>query len=201
MDELRGKVIQKIPPAPLHVQTGIVKVIVDEMETREPECVKQWLQSLKVQRQLMHGGAFQGNDSRKIMSHAESISDYCDDAQWCQLSKYVQVLMDFDSIVRCCYSRRLLPGTESRIQAFKMSYLSAGLPVTTKAHCVFHHLWEYVSFTQRGLALDSEQTHEAVHYHFNRLWREGGYYVREAQSEVCQEKLFRAVLNYNGSNL
>ena len=201
LESLVGDVLSVFPPAPLHVLTGVTKHVVDKMEDIAEEPVKEWQHSLGVKKHIMFGGSFVGNDARKMLSHAEDLEQFCDESQWVQLAPYMQVLLDFDSVIRCCFGRRLFPGTEDRIAAFKTSFLKTDLSVTSKVHCVLNHLHEYTRRTGRGLALDSEQTHESVHADFNKLWRSRGYYARASNGLHCKKNLLKAVLDYNSGNL
>ena len=55
-----------------------------------------------------------------------------------------------------------------------------------------------LAITCRGLGADSEQSLEASHIDFQRIWQR--YRVRDVHSEIYSKQLLAAVLNFNSSH-
>lgn len=85
------------------------------------------------------------------------------------------------------------------IQEFKLKYIALGIPVTPKAHAVFHHVAEFCELKGTGLAKWSEQSVESLHSNFEQLWSD--FKVKSFDHPDFRNRIFRAVSAYNSRHL
>ena len=111
-------VIHKVPPPELHLLLGPTQHIVDELAKLWPDC-EGWLRSINVTRTDYFGGAFEGNDCRKILKNVSSLEARCPD----EFQDFVDTLAAFGVVVRSCYGYSLSDTYKESIAKFTEAYL------------------------------------------------------------------------------
>ena len=193
-EDLSTPVIQKVPPPELHLLLGPTQHIIDELTKVWPGC-DDWLRSLNVVRTEYFGGAFEGNDCRKIVKNASSLVAQCPD----KFKHFADTLEKFDEVVRSCYGYTLSDTYKESIAKFTTSYLKLGISVTPKVHAVMVHVEEFCEYSGTGLGPYSEQTSESLHQEFNKCWKR--YFVKDKTRPIYGERLLAAVRSFNSNNI
>ena len=191
--ESTDRVIDLLPPPELHLLIGPVNTLFKAMEKEWTDAMK-WPKACHVERDVIHGGSFNGNSCHKLLSHVNVLRSICP----LQAVKYVECFQSFAKVVHSCYGNNLDQDFCNYIQDFKKSYLSLGISVTPKVHCVFHHIIDFCSTVNTGLGRYSEQTVEAVHSDFRHTWMK--YKVGENHPHYAAH-LLKAVCEYNSQHL
>ena len=132
-------VIHRVPPPELHLLLGPTQHMIDELSKVWPG-VNGWLATLNVKRTDYFGGAFEGNDIRKIVKCAASLAERCPE----EFIKYVHALVSFNEVVKSCYGETLHKNYEKDIQNFKAAYLK--LPQKSMQSCIM--LKNFVSIVE-----------------------------------------------------
>ena len=188
-------VLTYYPPPELHLLLGGTNKLVAELNTRwGNDQAFQWLQKKGIHRADYRGGQFEGNQCRLILEKAKDLGLVLPS----HLKGYANALDCLREVKNACFSHALAPDYAQKILDFKMAYCQLGLSVTPKMHALFQHVPEYCSRTQKGLAIVSEQTSEAVHHDFKRTWAR--FKVHEKHTEF-PNKLLSAVVNYNSFHI
>ena len=92
-----------------------------------------------------HGGAFNGNDCRKLMKNVSVLEDIAPP----EFHGFVDTFKSFYNVVKSCYGKE---------PEFKKSYMKLGISATPKVHAVFYHVSEFCDIKGMGLAPWSVQT-------------------------------------------
>ena len=102
-------------------------------------------------------------------------------------------------VVNACYGTELRDDFREQIDRFAESYRDLNIRVTPKIHAVMHHVREFCTMTNTGLGKWSEQSGEAVHYDFLKIWE---HYKRKSTGhDVHAARLCKAVCAYNGRHV
>ena len=156
--------------------------------------VEDWINQSGVCRVAYHGGALNGNGSRRLLENIDLLQTLAP----LHILPYVKTLRLFRKVVLSCFSLDLKMSYKDDIDAFKASFLDLGIAVTPKVHCIFFHVYELCSKNQRGLGLFSEQASESVHHKFEKTWTK--YKVSKGNKDF-DHQLLRAVAEFNTSHL
>ena len=152
-------VISVLPPLEKHLLIGPVNKIYGEMESVWPQS-EEWLKACNVKKETYHGGTFNGNDSRRLLSKVDRLEALSLPNQY---GKFITALKSIRDVVSSCYGNELSPDFLEKITTFSRNYMKLGISVTPKVHAVIHHVGEFCVMTGRGLGPWSEQTGESVH--------------------------------------
>ena len=194
---LRGesseRVIDLLPPPELHLLIGPFNKMFKELEKEWPEAMT-WPRTCFVEREAIHGGLFNGNSCKKLLSKIDALRSMCP----LQGLKYVEDFEKFRKVVDACYGHDLDPDFRMIIRDFEKSYLSLGISISPKVHTVFHHITDFCDSVHTGLGRYSEQAVEAVHADFKSTWAK--YKFHEVNPRY-PEQLLKAVSDYNAKHL
>ena len=187
-------VLSVIPPPELHLLIGPVNTLYNEL-SRIWDGSESWIKACNVKRTEYHGGSFAGNDSRMLLKNVAKLKNLC--PEYC--TPFVQAFEAFNSVVSSCYGKTLLPDYVTNLEYFKEKYLALSINVTPKIHAVMYHVEEFCSQTGMGLGPWSEQTSEALHHDFNRMWE--NFKIKDMDHPSYSTNLLRAVSMYNSQHL
>ena len=198
MPLIKGKddeaIFKLIPPPELHILLGTVTKMYKELEKRWPE-VDQWLNMCHVQKDVTHGGSFNGNSCRLLLKNIDKlehiIPTHCLD--------YIESFRTFDEVVASCFGYKRSKNYLENIENFKKAYIKLDISVTTKVHNIFYHIKDFCSLIDEGLGPYSEQASEAVHYDFALLWE--NFKVKDLTNVNYGDRLLAAVQYYNSEHM
>ena len=181
-------VLELVPPPELHLLLGPVNTMFNGLESVCPES-EAWLKACHIKRSEYHGGAFEGNECRKLLKKVSLLRSITNNTAYCNAFEA------FNDVVASCYGSKLDQDYAEKIEKFRKSYLKLRLPVTPKLHAIFYHITDFCSITKRGLAPWSEQCSESIHHDFKTLWEH--FKVKDVENPKYGENLLRAVCMYN----
>jgi hypothetical protein len=188
------KVLDLFPPPELHLLTGPVNFLLQNLHSAWPEC-DTWIQQCHVSREAQHGGTFTGNSCRILLRSVDSMAALGP----VSCLPYVVALRSLSAVVSSCYGEQLDADFLDAIQRFRVAYLDLGISITPKVHAVLHHVADFCSARGRGLGLWTEQAVEAAHHDFRSLWK--NFQVRDSSHPAYEKQLLRAVQVYNSQHL
>ena len=154
-----------------------------------------WIQACNVVKDDYHGGAFEGNECRKLLKNVAKLRSIIPE----QFIGYADTLEKIDKVVKACYGTQLLPSYKEDIVDFRNSYLDLGISVTPKVHGVMFHVEEYCSAVGMGLGPWSEQCSEAIHHDFLTVWK--NFKIKKMDHKDYGTNLLKAVRMYNGKHV
>ena len=187
-------VLHIVPPPELHLMMGPVNHLYNEMNKFWPQS-EDWLKLCFVKKSDYHGGAFEGNDCRKLLKNTDSLREICPKEH----KRYFDTLSYFNDVVSSCYGFELHPSYKSNISNFKREFLKLNISVTPKVHAVFHHVEEFCMLKGMGLGPWSEQTSESLHHELTKCWEK--YLVKDTDHPLYGAKLLQAVQMFTSLNL
>ena len=187
-------IILLCPPPQLHLLLGPLNVLYDELSKTWPQC-EEWIKNLHIKREEYHGGAFNGNDSRKLLKNVSMLEEMVPE----KLKGFVNAFRAFDQVVQSCYSKILAEDYKEKILEFKECYTKLGISVTPKVHAIIHHIPDFCDMKKMGLAPWSEQTAESIHSDFNKVW--SNFIVRDTDNPEYGKRLLEAIVTYNSQHL
>ena len=187
------------PPPVLHLRLGIVNSLMSELFNVCPELEKQIEKELNVIRKPYHGNAYEGKQTKKILSNLQCLRTHVDDDQ---SKSVIQVLEHFHAVDQAAFGMVLGNDVKSAVKKFKESYhrhqdeFHGGKKVTgTKVHIVMHHLEQFVTATGKPLGQFNEETVENMHHEFLKVYQ--SYKVNSRDSKMYKDNLLRCVLHFN----
>lgn len=185
-------IIQIIPPPELHLLSGPTATMYSGLE-KEWNSAGLWLRKCHVERQLMHGGSFTGNNARTLLRNVDLLEDVCPKEP--NVLRYVKAFRCFNEVVVSCYGSSLQPDFREKIRNFQNAYLQLPLNVTPKVHSIFFHIPEFCASVGRGLGHYSEQVIESLHHSFDDVWRK--FKIHETHPQYG-DRILRSVCVFNG---
>ena len=147
-----------------------------------------------------HGGAFEGNESRKIMNNVDKLESH--------IAKDHEELLPF---VACIWHIKLLSegvdkpqledSMEETVEAFKDSFRilknEFGVSETNKIHVINAHLCDYMRRNNTTLLKTTDQGIEATQSKLDTFLRVHGYLRKNVENISSGESLFNGVLAWN----
>jgi len=130
------RVVEVLPPPELHLLLGIVNKIYNEM-FKVWDGASLWSKHCFVERSAIHGGSFDGNGCKRLLTRIDSLRAMCP----LRCLRYVAVLDNFNLVVNSCFGVTLDPRFREHIAKFRDSYMALRIPVTPKVHAVFFSCW------------------------------------------------------------
>ena len=115
------------------------------------------------------------------------------------VQQWIDVFAALANVVTSSFGYELLDGWDDNVAKLADAWRQAGLSTTPKSRIVFEHLVPFCRQYGRGLGLYSEQTFEAIHYHFDELWKR--YVVTDQDSTAYIPWLKMSLVNFNDRNL
>ena len=173
-----------VPPMELHLMLGIVNNLYDHLDKQliENHCsitANDWSDTLGLKRLHYHGGQFNGNQCKTLLSNTRTLEEILHKAGAYSIRKPVlQVLEQFNKVRKSCFGRKLNADYHVQIEIFSDLYLALGKSVTPKVHAIFLHIPQFLEQNknlQKGLGYWSEQASETVHSDFDSLWIGSSY--------------------------
>ena len=192
MDE-NVEIIDILVPPELHLLIGVVNTLCNHLIKVGPQAII-WPRKCYVEKEAMHGGAFNGNSCMTLMNKIDLLRSLCP-LRWL---RFVELFSLFKLIVKSCFGAALHPDFRRFIDDFRRAYKDSGLPVTPKLHMVFYHLPEFCDRTNGALGIWSGQASEAAHSDFKVTLLK--YKVNLINSRY-PERLLHAVCEYNSLHL
>ena len=149
-----GLIAEKVAPASLHVMLGITLALYNGLKAKYPE-TDDWLSSINIAFQPMHGLQLAGNECRKMLKPtANGLSEV--------VQPYADLFIQFDKVVKSCFGNELIPDYKEHIETFAKMYTELGLSVrATKFHILCHHIIPFCELKGHGLGVLNESTLEA----------------------------------------
>lgn len=193
-------VLDKFPPPELHLLLGVVNKVFECLERMFPEISLEWAKFCNVQKELMHGGTFNGNSSRKLLKNVSFLEENLP----LTFLLFAEVFNSFNIVVSSCFGKTLDENAAQHIETFKNNYLqlcsltNQKLSVTPKVHAVFHHILDFCTKADTGLGPWSEQASESVHSDFKMVWNR---FKRTTSDPHYGKWLQRAVCEYNSNHI
>ena len=201
-------VLDVLPPMELHLLLGTVNRLVDHLEQTLTDSgsrltIQQWISRLGLTRCSFHGGQFDGNSCKKLLTSVDVLQSLAEDAGAFCAMPVVEALRALRTVVTGCFGQDVSGDVVERVAAYREAYLALGITVTVKKHAIFAHVAEFCVARDRGLGLFSEQASESVHADFAAVWSR--YKVSSANAAYHQylpsiptyPQLLRAVEVYN----
>jgi len=197
-----GLIAEKVAPASLHVMLGITLALYNGLKAKYPE-TDDWLSSINIAFQPMHGLQLAGNECRKMLKPKNVnvlMQQATENGVFEVVQPYADLFIQFDKVVKSCFGNELIPDYKEHIETFAKMYTELGLSVrATKFHILCHHIIPFCELKGHGLGVLNESTLEACHFDFFRVWKR--YAVKHQSSDMCGERLLKACLDYNSSHL
>lgn len=187
-------VIDIIPPPELHLLMGTVNTMYTALLKRWPEGAVAWAKACHVEREAIHGGTFNGNSCRLLLSKVDILRSSCP----VQHLAFVAAFHSFGHVVESCFGTELKDQCLLHITQFRSLYLDLNINVTPKVHAVFWHVMQFCQPRMAGLGRWSEQASETVHSDFKSVWAR---YKVEKGHPSYSNRLLRAVCEYNSRHV
>jgi hypothetical protein len=155
---------------------------------------------LTIHRDEYHGMTYQGRACRKIMNNVDTISDMLGTVD-SELKLITNTLRELKKVDTLCNSTLLDPNYRNIIEGFTESWKQIHkiykISIPNKVHIIMDHLHEHFDSTGQTFHKKSDQTIESVHQLFQKILMKG-YYCKNIDSDVFTDKLYHAVLHFNG---
>ena len=184
-------ILQLFPPPELHILLGITDKVIKTINSKwggNGHLLCDWLSTFEPKIHQKHF-AYNGNACRnildlKLVDMKIALPDH--------LKKYVTVLEKLKSVKDACFSHYLDPNFKEIIADFAQTWDSVMNEKYPKAHILAVHVPYFCEKENRGLAIYSEQTSEAVHCGYTEVYK---------NYRAFQDGHYRAVLKYNSMHL
>ena len=189
-----------VPLPELHLMTGVVNHIFNELNTRWGENrAYEWAKQYSILNDSHHGDGFKGPSARRILRVASQLA--VDTSLPRHLTVFAHALVNFNSVVSGCFGTEEHPSFNwaADIHAFEKSFLKLDISITPKVHAVIHHLPQWLELGKGPLGHHSEQATEACHYDFQHVLK--NYAFNPLKLEQMAMQYLRAVLKYNSLHL
>lgn len=187
-------ILEIIPPPELHLMLGVVNYLYTKMCKDFPKTCEKWTKFCAVEREAFHGGSFNGNSCRRLLSTIDYLRSICPIG----CLQFVKCFASFEKVIVSCFGKQLSEKYLGVIETFKNDFLGLNIRITPKLHAIFCHVPEYCARQNQGLGFVCEQASEAVHSDFGTFWN---YYKVSTNNVRFGERFFRAVVNYNSSHI
>ena len=159
------KMIDVLPPPPLHLMLGVVNTVFDKLQDKWDQAYT-WAARHNIVKKNYHGGCMEGPACHALLKKVHVLEL----ALPRRLTKFATTLSCFDKVVTACFKHELEPDYLVKIERFRTSYLKLGINITPKVHAVFDHVGEFCKKKNMGLAKFAEQASESVHRDFLQEW-------------------------------
>ena len=131
-------VLQKMPPPPLHcIRLGPTNFLLKELRVLWPE-LQDYLDNLHVELDDYHGGAFEGNECKKILKNISNLHIPC------EFEDFKEALMALRDLDLMASNPDLPKDYKETIQAWRCSwrrlFRSRKITCPNKIHIINHHL-------------------------------------------------------------
>lgn len=184
----------------LHILLGVVNRVFKELVIVAP-IAEEWPKALHLHFEQYHNGMFEGNECKKLLDNLPRLRSILEDAGQLERGKpFINILDSYANLNKELFQPEVNIGyLEQAISSFAEAWEEANLAVTTKVHIVVSHLADFVRAKNgKNIAMYSEQSHEAIHCEFAKIWSR--YLVKETTSPSYIPRLLKAVLDFNGTH-
>lgn len=182
----------------LHLLLRGVNTIYSALHKSAKDIAEKWSSICNVAREGLHGGEFNGNSCRILLKNADALQIMAEKNSNFSVTPFVKVLRSFSRVVESCFGTVLRVDYQGTIDQFKQDFLNLGFRVTPKIHAIFNHIIDFCSKMDKGLGCYSEQSSEAVHADFKKIWLK--YKINEANPKY-DAHLLKAVVEYNSQRI
>ena len=110
----------------------------------------------------------------------------------------MDALQQLYEVVKSCFSYKLEPDYEVKIQQCENLYRKLGISEILKAHVLFHDIPRFLASRDHGLGKYSEQAIESVHTLENDTWEN---YQVDLANKNYGIQMYRSTLELNGNNI
>ena len=197
-----GKVIDKIPPPPLHVcKLGPFNHVMKSLAKKCPKEVETFLNTVQVSKEKYHGGDFEGNEVDKCLKNMNILEELIDD-------EYFDFIAAFESIKELneqVAGKTLKCDYDKAIDKFTVNFLNLninhGVSKTPKIHIITDHVKKYCEENKVSLGHYTDQTIEAIHQVVNSRFTASKYYTKFAEHDKHGAKLYCGIIHVNTYNI
>lgn len=196
--------IKILPPSELHLCLRITNKLINEMEkvlssSGADMSADVWFNTVGVVRPKLHGGEFNGNMCRRLLTNLDSLEDLLHQNNRLAALPFVKALRQFNEVCIACFGNELHPDFEAKLLRFKEIYLQLDVSVSTSVHVVINHVYQFCKFRKASLGKYSEQASEAVHSDFDDMWVHSG---KTSMNNINYSKnLLSTTIRYNSRHI
>ena len=190
-------IIQLIPPPELHLLTGPVNTMYDELCKVWPPC-GEWIKRIYIKKRNTTEVPSMVNDSRKLLKNVKILEEIGPSPSL-KVKKCIYAFKAFNDVVLSCYGRALSLNYKDQINVFRRCYKNLKISFTPKIHAVLFHIIEFCDSKGMGLSPWSEQASESVHHDFKQKWK--NFNIRDTDHPVYGKRLLEAIVSYNSQHL
>ena len=205
------KIIETLVPPELHLMTGVVGKLINELEDALNEdgegtkFMNHFHQREDVRKCVYQGSnSYEGNQAKKLLEKADILErDIKKTFNFQSITKalpFIEALRKFRDVVYSCFGLTLDPKYKEVIQKFSDQYRKLHISVTPKVHIVETHVIEYIQLRNEsaGLGHWSEQAMESTHHDFKEEWSKVKVSLNNKE---FYQKLLQTVIRYNGKHI
>ena len=191
--------IYDVCPLPeLHILTGVLNhIFVKLNDAWGGNKAFKWAEKHYIASDAHHGLGFKGPNSRRVLHKAKDLAE--DRELPRELGIFADALVKFDKVVAGSFGMVQSKTIQADIRAFEIAFMKLGISVTPKVHAVIEHLPEFLALGYGPLGPYSEQTTEAAHYDFAKIWAH--YPSNSLKPDQVAEQHYRAILKYTWLHL
>ena len=200
-------VVHSIPPMELHELIGLGNQVYEEVESRLKSLgcnltLQRWLEPLGVEKSEYHGGTFNGHQIIQVLNSTNRLRMLMNGSnELIEIEGFLVAMDQLNAVREACFGQTLDPDYKDEIRLLADYWLECGLSVTPKAHVLFVHVAHFLdhhnegSTNTKGLGYWSEQTGEAVHSDFEKLWV-GSAYKRKRGHPDYERLALKCLVTY-----
>ena len=196
------QILDLVPPPGLHIMLGIVNQQVKLLEGVIPALVEEWVAYSQAARVSYHGGIFEGNACKSLVDNIDYLSMLVMNGpseHFAFAMSIIDVLRKFGKMRHSCYAKTLQPDFETHIDNYATSLdnVVSDHDVSTilKNHIAKFHVKPWCQRNNIGLGARSEQTPEASHKRFKKVWLR-----LETTKGSMGKRLLKTACVYNSEN-
>ena len=172
------EILDLCPPPGLHIMLGIVNQQVKILEKVIPNLVEEWVAYSQAKRVAYHGGIFEGNACKALVDKVDFLEMLVVNGPTehnALAMSIIRVLRSFGKMRHSCYSKTLQPSYETDIDNYATAIENVvddhDVSLILKNHIAKFHVKTWCSRNGIGLGSRSEQTGEASHKRFVKIWQ------------------------------
>ena len=172
------EILDLCPPPGLHIMLGVVNQQVKALEGVIPNLVEEWVAYSQAKRVAYHGGIFEGNACKALVDNVDFLEMLVinDPTEHTALAmSIITALRSFGKMRHSCYSKTLQPNFESDIDNYATAIENVvadhDVSLILKNHIAKFHVKTWCQRNGIGLGSRSEQTAEASHKRFKKIWQ------------------------------
>ena len=148
-------------------------------------------------RESYHAKIFEGNESARLMDKITNDEISCL-VNLPEIKPHIEAIRNFNTLRKKAFGQQLESGWKIALDKFNISYKNIpNITKPLKVHILLAHLQEFIEKygKNKGLGFYSEQTGEAVHQKFEKIF--GKYFIKNIISEQYGKHLHKAVVEFS----